>query len=573
MSTPPDIIRDRVGTAVIIEEGGLSAADAMGIRARLEAAEDAVAGFQASIDATIEAVEEAFPFGYEATRTIQFVGDLHYGLNGATGDTRRATFMADSAALNKYIAHRVYVGDIIETAGNSGQIAAAKTALYGLDWRSRWSLVAGNHDFTSTAGSGTSFLAGFDQSSRLWVRDLGFVRLIGLTPDRLSPVSGDRWLELSALDLAWLGDRLAETTVPCVIVAHAPLYGSTTTGPFVPTTDNWYMHPKADIEAVLAAHDNAVMWVAGHTHTTPTASDIVKQMTVGSRTITHLNTSAIVYVAPDYDGDTSVLYSPFVTFGALGKYRVYWRNHQTGAWVTSLESGSTMNTLPTEPTPGYVGEPYPTSPVKAIISPDGSANTLQLLTPTVPAGITVVSGQVGNAWDFAEGGNRVYLPIGDVLSSRSGFIAFWAKVDAFNTGTEYLAYMGDGSTGGGKTTISIQAKDPGGLSVSIRESDDTLVSPQTSSPAWGSAWHLVYVGWDADGIELGMDDTTLGGTATVDPSTGPFAGYLNIGGTYNTNGAGATRIGPVTTGTRRLTLAERRSLMYRTAPWRIGMMP
>lgn len=275
-------------------------------------------------------VLDAADVGAASESTVHFVGDLHVGQSGVAA--RTPTFAADAVRLNPAIAHRVYVGDIVTTPGDTTMLADATTLLTSIDSNpARRDLIGGNHDYNQFTSSetGSAFMARWGYSGRNWVRDLPAVRLIGITSDLIG-ASGN-WMTITSADLAWLADRLAETTLPCAIVYHAPLYNTVTQGPFPSTNINFYAHPDADIRAVLDAAPTAVAWISGHTHTNVTDPDILTIEDVGSRSIVALNCSAIAYV--ESLGSGSPIQSPVVTFGPSG-LAVRWRDHSAGSWMT-----------------------------------------------------------------------------------------------------------------------------------------------------------------------------------------------------------------------------------------------
>ena len=486
---------------------------------------------------------------YNPGATIHFVGDLHVGLSGVS--TRHDTAFADFAAINPFITHRVYVGDLVDSPGNAGQKTTALARLNSAGVRSRWDLVLGNHDIGGSYTGDTQMPYYGYPGGRHWTRDLPFCRLIGLTQQNIA--HDPEWMTLESADLAYLTAALEGTDLPCVIVYHSPLYDTVTAGgPVNSLSPSFFAHPDAAIRAILNSHPNAYLWVSGHTHTPISDPRILTMVDVGDRAIVHLNCSAIGYVYGLTVG-TSPLISPVVTFDAA-RVTVRWRDHAAGAWLSELNLPDLASAS--------------VSAGLMVLSPDGSERVSGAFTPTVPGGASIVAGIVGYTWDTPSGG----LAIKAANSGIDGFeggIALWFKKDT--NSADYPLYVG---AAGVPETFSLQTADAA-ASVILGHRGVGGVLTQLAVPkntADGN-WHLAVAGWSATTNKLYL---SIDGSAYV--SATPTAAFMAVmsdnfyisGGEGNTSNDG--QFGPAFLTNRVITQEEITHLYARRAAWTLEML-
>ncbi len=276
---------------------------------------------------------------FDPNRTIHCVGDLHVGY---TSPDRLDAAERDMRQLNHLFQHRVFMGDTVDSG--TSHDATALAYLEGMDARSRWDAVIGNHDLDGRDAS--AWMSAFGYDALNWTRDLGFAKLIGLNPTFDAKVNTTAPCTLQPDTLAFLATELGNTTTDCIIVTHAPLMNSVVSTPYSSTTIFSSSQPDADIVAILADHPNARSWVSGHTHSKLDSAGLVKMMTYGGTTIVAANVGGIAYLGHGSDMATSLLVSAFITILPGGRIVVRFRDHIVGAWTTIGEFNPTVATLP-----------------------------------------------------------------------------------------------------------------------------------------------------------------------------------------------------------------------------------
>jgi len=288
---------------------------------------------------------------YDPALTINFVGDLHHG---RTPLSRMNMAKADLIATTTACAHRVYLGDLTDYGPNAGYRALAYAFMH--DIAGSFDYVYGNHDYGGITVTALNAEWG-DYVTLNWVRDLPFCRIIGVNNDTIT--DGDKPCTLSPATIDWLGDRMAETALPCLIATHAPL-GNTVSSWYTSFFPFFQTQPDADFRAVLAAHSNARMVISGHTHSKYDAAGMVSRVPLGGTRIIAMNAGAIAYVAetgPSYTPEDSlddVLCSPFLTFHS-DRVQIRWRDHAAGTWFDAPTT-EMLYTIPPPPE-GYIMGP------------------------------------------------------------------------------------------------------------------------------------------------------------------------------------------------------------------------
>lgn len=274
-------------------------------------------------------------------RTLQLVGDVHFGAAAGTefSAARRATVAADLLRPTvPTVARRVQVGDLTNTA-TPAQDTEALAWFAELGGTTHY--VVGNHDMWGVR-SGSEAAAAWGLPAKDYAVDLGHCTLIVLGPDDIHPgnLTGCRYSDTS---LNFLDEALSASSNPCVIAAHAPLYGTVGAGGpateyrstdqyFYAATDSSYL-TDAGIRSVLAAHDNVAAWVSGHTHSPMTANHVVKTEVAGGRTFAAVNAGCLAYT-----GTTREWLDPLVTLFLTvldDRVEVRFRDHAAHQWITA----------------------------------------------------------------------------------------------------------------------------------------------------------------------------------------------------------------------------------------------
>lgn len=280
----------------------------------------------------------------DPARTINVVGDVHYG---TIIQTRLDVAAADLIESRPYCAHRVYIGDMVQSGADSSQNTGALAWATSIDAdRDDWDTIPGNHEYDASA-NGASWATFWGYDSYNYIRDLGFCTMIVVSAEDVgSPYAQT----LSSETLAWLDAQLAATSQDCIIFSHGPLRATVTgtkdQGSGATSFDpNLYTHPDDEVRAILARYRHARAWISGHIHSRMNAPDLVKAEPVGDRTIVAINASAIYQTLPTSDPATDAIASLFVSVFP-DRIEVRCRNHRTGAFDDLM--GPTVITIPND---------------------------------------------------------------------------------------------------------------------------------------------------------------------------------------------------------------------------------
>lgn len=194
----------------------------------------------------------------------------------------------------------VNAGDITSRA-NESEYDAFHAWMSQLDRNGRpVAIVPGNHDLIGTGNAGgvpdivtpqhwATRMAPYGVTGRNYHVDVGRdLRILCLSPmDNLTTGIVNTWrLTLDATALEWCDARMFETTRRCIIVFHAPLYGTVGTPetPYNSFSPGWHAHSQDayTIEQMLAKHPNFIAWVSGHNHTGPESTNNVTSVNLGA---------------------------------------------------------------------------------------------------------------------------------------------------------------------------------------------------------------------------------------------------------------------------------------------------
>lgn len=233
----------------------------------------------------------------------------------------------------------VAVGDITEELGTDREYREAKQFFSRLT--KPFIPVPGNHDYIyadTLMPSGkkrkadaygrdrklTLFQKTFGLSDRYFTRTMGNYLLVFLATDELhAPLLA----KISDAQFAWLEKTLAEHSgTATVIFFHAPLKGTLRDYNENANTENFVAQPRDRIETLLKNNPQVMLWVSGHTHTSPKeesfASELNRLGQVMNIHATDMNRKNIWTNSLFLHPDRIVV-------------RIY--NHATGLWMSSLD--------------------------------------------------------------------------------------------------------------------------------------------------------------------------------------------------------------------------------------------
>lgn len=246
----------------------------------------------------------------------------------------------------------INAGDVVSRASDA-EYAAFHEFMTGLDLGGKpLAMVPGNHCLIGSGFAGgvpdivtppqwAQRMARYGVTGRNYVVDVGkTLRILCVSPmDNLTTGIVNTWrLTLDRKTLEWCDARMFETSRRCIVVFHAPLYG--TVGTPVTAYNSydpaWHAHSQDayTIEQMLAKHPNHIAWVSGHTHTAPDVPDNVKRVDVGGGPFAAVSIgSPLVLPHGTVPGITSSLLSVFPN-----RIEVRYRDHGVGQWLTPVRT-------------------------------------------------------------------------------------------------------------------------------------------------------------------------------------------------------------------------------------------
>jgi len=233
----------------------------------------------------------------------------------------------------------VAVGDITGELGSRDEYRNAKQFFSRL--AKPFIPIPGNHDYIyadTLLASGkkrredasgrdrklTLFQKTFGLPDRYFTRTMGNYLLVFLATDELhEPLLA----KISDAQMRWLEQTLnANPTSPTILFFHAPLKGTLRDYNENANSEHFVAQPRARIETLLKTNPQVVLWVSGHTHTSPKeesfASELNRLGQVTNIHATDMNRKSIwtnsLYLHPDHI-----------------VVRTY--NHAAGSWMSSLD--------------------------------------------------------------------------------------------------------------------------------------------------------------------------------------------------------------------------------------------
>lgn len=293
-------------------------------------------------------------------------GDLHYRANEqwhTIHSRRMASMFLDIESLwvdEGFPAFSVSPGDIVDT-GAPENYKLAKMDLGAQLGRVPLYPGIGNHeyhpenkeDIIHTAGE---FCKAWEKPVRYtWMAgDVTCIMLDHPNPYRPGQRREDPHVIFSQETLAFLDTALIEQPQqPAIIFAHCPLHDTVLDRDPDRNLDDdsldpfFFIENSQDVRAILANHNNAKLYISGHTHSGWGSPQLVFTETLGNHPVTHLNLMSPWYTGrhrgPRISTDRTTLeYHPddpdvLVSF-ALYIYRhqalIRLRDHRTRQWLT-----------------------------------------------------------------------------------------------------------------------------------------------------------------------------------------------------------------------------------------------
>ncbi len=233
----------------------------------------------------------------------------------------------------------VAVGDITEELGSRDEYRSAKQFFSRL--AKPFIPIPGNHDYIyadTLMASGKKrkadaygrdrklslFQKTFGLPDRYFTRTMGAYLLVFLATDGLhEPLLA----KISDAQMMWLGQTLtANRTSPTILFFHAPLKGTLRDYNENANTEHFVAQPSDRIETLLKANPQVMLWVSGHTHTSPKEESFAAELNRLGQ-VTNIHTT-------DMNRKNIWTNSLFLHPDRI-VVRTY--NHAAGAWVSSLD--------------------------------------------------------------------------------------------------------------------------------------------------------------------------------------------------------------------------------------------
>lgn len=286
--------------------------------------------------------------GYDATKTVRFIGDIHYNNTynpyGSSSLNGQQLALDAIAADTTPVAATVQMGDLVDI-----YVVADRTDDQHMQaWLSGFTgtsyCIAGNHDIknytTNDTRSGTQWATDVGLPAKDQVINLGFATLVLATCDTVDAANGGR-LTFNSTTLAWLDTTIGGISGDVILVTH-PILTNTVLSPPAGMSTAWdstiaamQVAPDASMRTLLTNHANIVAWISGHSHSPLNAVNLVTTQTFGSNNVLFVNASAVGYQAAGPNaGQIYTFYLPTLYFSIFpDRFEVRWRDHGTQEWI------------------------------------------------------------------------------------------------------------------------------------------------------------------------------------------------------------------------------------------------
>jgi predicted MPP superfamily phosphohydrolase len=232
----------------------------------------------------------------------------------------------------------IAVGDICENIGTDEEYAAVKIFFEKLN--KPLFPVAGNHDFiysndlslqgkraraaeASREAKLRKFRETFGLPSIYYSRKTGGYLLVFLSTD-----GADHLGEISDEQMGWLHSELKKNKdTPTIIFFHAPLKGTLRDYNRNANTPDYVAQPHERIHEMLMQNPQVLLWVSGHTHTSPKEESFASPINVYAKQVTNIHNT-------DMNRETIWTNSLFLY---PDKIVVKTYQHKPGAWLPDFE--------------------------------------------------------------------------------------------------------------------------------------------------------------------------------------------------------------------------------------------
>lgn len=197
----------------------------------------------------------------------------------------------------------VALGDICQDRGTADELATAALFFSGLN--KPFLPIPGNHDVgyedeTNAKGKrvrGTDdklraaklerFMTTFGLPASYQSRQMGGYLLLFLATD-----SSGHLAEMSEAQLAWLDQKLKKNlNLPAIVFFHAPLAGTLAQYNGKVNEPDYIAQPAGRIAELTVRHNNLLLWVSGHTHTSPKEPSFASPLNLYQNRITNIHTT------------------------------------------------------------------------------------------------------------------------------------------------------------------------------------------------------------------------------------------------------------------------------------------
>ena len=177
----------------------------------------------------------------------------------------------------------VFTGDMVQLSGNKQNYVWAKQFVDKV--KKPKAIIAGNHEYFFADQEDAKgkmkhsslmeqqvklqrFLKTYNMADLYYTKDMGNYLLVFLSP---TVASGQYSCEMNAKEMDWLAKTLqSNKNKPTLIFFHAPLQGTLLQYNKSVNTAKAIAQPAEELENVLLANPQVILWVSGHTHTKAT---------------------------------------------------------------------------------------------------------------------------------------------------------------------------------------------------------------------------------------------------------------------------------------------------------------